>query len=246
MLPCRMNWTLHLKPFPRAQLSVCPPLRVLFPALDVRPSDLSTCRRSGVTPLFATHTDFAPATPVFATHTKTTGVYTNSSRFGTQLPSLTAIPSSHDKKLVTINPLESASRIRSGMRTLSNHRESKGSPPIPVPASIPSHSERPVTASSLECVFTKCDVRKPLGMCIYENCRVSLLFLAKNLKSYLNFPCAQTSGPISRPSDVPATSCPPVPNRTDQCSLSYAYNLCAILASLRPEDRSVPPSWRSS
>jgi FG-GAP repeat len=37
----------------------------------------------------------------------------------------------------------------------------------------------------------------------------------------------------------------PVPNRT-ALSHPHVYSLCAILASLRPEDRSVPPSWRSS
>jgi hypothetical protein len=39
---------------------------------------------SSVSPLFATHTDFAPVSPVFATHTKTTGVYTNNSHSGTR------------------------------------------------------------------------------------------------------------------------------------------------------------------
>jgi hypothetical protein len=36
-----------------------------------------------------------------------------------------------------------------------------------------------------------------------------------------------------------------VPNRTER-SHHHVYNLCAILAPLRSEDRSVPPSWRSS
>src|SRR6266852_4970986 len=36
-----------------------------------------------LSPLLATHTDFAPVTPVFATHTKTAGVYTNNSHSGT-------------------------------------------------------------------------------------------------------------------------------------------------------------------
>jgi hypothetical protein len=49
--------------------------------------------------------------------------------------------------------------------------------------------------------------------------------------------------PTFRRSDVPTTG--RVPNRTERCH-PYGYNLCAILASLRPEDRSVPPSWRSS
>jgi hypothetical protein len=116
-----------------------------------------------LSPFLATHTDFAPVSPVFATHTKTTGVYTNSSRFGTEhprrmrvlsesaaadeskdfslRPSLTILSSSRDEKAATINPLESA--------------------------------------------FTNCDARNPFGMCIYENCRVSSLFsLLPNLPTF--------------------------------------------------------------
>src|SRR6266852_3251203 len=36
-----------------------------------------------LSPLLATHTDFAPVTPAFATHTKTAGVCTNNSHSGT-------------------------------------------------------------------------------------------------------------------------------------------------------------------
>ena len=39
---------------------------------------------------------------------------------------------------------------------------------------------------------------------------------------------------------------PPVPNRTAQRPLPYAYNHCAILPSLRPGDRPLPLSWRPS
>jgi len=131
-----MNWTIQ------------PPLlRVLLPCPDMRRSDVLTFRRSSVSPLFATHTrcpqivenpptlslvfathtDFAPVSPASATHTKTAGVYTNSSRFGTEHPrsmrvlsepaaadeskdlarrlSLTAIPPSRDEKPATVTPL---------------------------------------------------------------------------------------------------------------------------------------------
>ena len=52
--------------------------------------------------------------------------------------------------------------------------------------SIPSRGEKADTATPLESAFTKRDARNSFGMCIYENCRVSLLLPAKDLKSYLN------------------------------------------------------------
>ena len=42
-----------------------------------------TENKPALSPLLATHTDFAPVSPVFATHTKTTGVYINNSYSGT-------------------------------------------------------------------------------------------------------------------------------------------------------------------
>src|SRR6266403_525410 len=72
----------------------------LFPCLPIPVSPLLatytsrqqiTENTNTLSPAFATHTDFAAVSPVFATHTKTTGVYTNSSRFGTR-PSTLRFP----------------------------------------------------------------------------------------------------------------------------------------------------------
>ena len=68
----------------------------------------------------------------------------------------------------------------------------------------PSRDEKPVTATPLESAFTKRDARNSFRICIYENCRVSLLFPTKNLKSYLNLcfiphsslPCVHFSLPL--------------------------------------------------
>ena len=65
-------------------------------------------------PAFATHIDFAAVSPVFATHTKTTGVYTNSSRFGTR-PSTLRFPArtlSGSLPILQPDALPSAAQIR--------------------------------------------------------------------------------------------------------------------------------------
>src|SRR5882724_7721037 len=67
-----------------------------------------------VSPLFGTHTDFAAISLVFATHTKTTGVYTNSSRFGTR-PSTLRFPArtlSGSLPILQPDALPSAAQIR--------------------------------------------------------------------------------------------------------------------------------------
>src|SRR5882724_3711129 len=67
-----------------------------------------------LSPAFATHTDFAAISLVFATHTKTTGVYTNSSRFGTR-PSTLRFPArtlSGSLPILQPDALPSAAQIR--------------------------------------------------------------------------------------------------------------------------------------
>src|SRR5882724_1194275 len=66
-----------------------------------------------LSPAFATHTDFAAVSLVFATHTKTTGVYTNSSRFGTRPSTLRFSASTLSGSLPILQPdaLPSAARI---------------------------------------------------------------------------------------------------------------------------------------
>jgi hypothetical protein len=59
--------------------------------------------------------------------------------------------------------------------------------------------------------------------------------------------CLQRSNvPTFRPSDVPKSRRLALSQTEQSPPHPYAYNLCAILASLCPADRSVPPSWRSS
>src|SRR6266404_9048236 len=68
--------------FSRVFANQNPGLRFTFPTAT--PASLHARPTIFVTPLLATHTDFAPVSPVFATHTKTTGVCTNNSHSGTQ------------------------------------------------------------------------------------------------------------------------------------------------------------------
>src|SRR5882724_8337860 len=58
------------------------------------------------TPFLATHTGIASVSPVFATHTKTTGVYTNSSHFGTRLQPLSADLLSHPISHRALHPIK--------------------------------------------------------------------------------------------------------------------------------------------
>src|SRR6266850_235267 len=69
---------------------------------------------NALSPAFATHADFAAVSPVFATHTKTTGVYTNSSRFGTRPSTLRFSASTLSGSLPILQPdaLPSAAQIR--------------------------------------------------------------------------------------------------------------------------------------
>src|SRR6267142_1613117 len=76
-----------------------------------------------LSPAFATHTDFAAVSLVFATHTKTTGVYTNSSHFGTR-PSTLRFPArtlSGSLPILQPDALPSAAQIR----RLDSHEASK-------------------------------------------------------------------------------------------------------------------------
>src|SRR6266850_4870014 len=68
---------------------------------------------NSLSPAFATHTDFAAVSPVFATHTKTTGVYTNSSHFGTRPSTLRFPARTLSGSLPILHPdaLPSAARI---------------------------------------------------------------------------------------------------------------------------------------
>src|SRR5712664_1039599 len=69
---------------------------------------------NALSPAFATHTDFAAVSLVFATHTKTTGVYTNSFRFGTR-PSTLRFPArtlSGSLPILQPDALPSAAQIR--------------------------------------------------------------------------------------------------------------------------------------
>src|SRR6266478_787191 len=67
-----------------------------------------------LSPAFATHTDFAAVSLVFATHTKTTGVYTNSSRFGARPSTLRFPARTFSGSLPILQPdaLPSAAQIR--------------------------------------------------------------------------------------------------------------------------------------
>src|ERR1700730_419309 len=112
-----------------------------------------------------------PVTPVFATHTKTAG----------------CVPTIPIMKLLAANL-----RYRDARPTRDAHpqRVSQiegfflGSRSD---QAIPSRDEKSVPANPLESTLANCDTRKFIRMCFYENCRVSLVSLGRNLKFYLNF-----------------------------------------------------------
>ena len=81
--------------------------------------------------------------------------------------------------------------------------------------SLPSRDEKPLSASALESAFTNCDARNSFRMRIYKNCRVSLVFLIKVLKSYLKI-------------------------RSRRCLFVHSLPLYFLASLLRPSHATIP------